>query len=102
MPHNNLKSLFDFVCQEISDSTFYFNRKSKEELDKHLRSIEKADLVSTWSQISQKSLDIQVLAKSHESEFNKHENRHEYQEFKEIKEGEYHEDVISSRRNNFL
>ncbi len=29
VPHNNLKALFDFVCREISQSTFYFTRKAK-------------------------------------------------------------------------
>ena len=58
--------MFNFVCQEIEEANFYFNRKSKEELDKHLKSIQKEDLIATWNQISQRSLEIQVLAKNHE------------------------------------
>jgi hypothetical protein len=66
VPHNNLWGMFNFVCQEIEEANFYFDRKSKEELDKHLRSIQKQDLIEIWNKISQRALEIQVLAKNHE------------------------------------
>ena len=102
VPHNNLWGLFSFVCQEIEEANFYFNRKSKDELDKHLKSVEKGDLISTWNEISQKSFEIQVLAKNHEEEFNKVGNKAEYATFSKIKEGAFYNDIISERERNFL
>ena len=65
-------------------------------------SIEKGDLISTWNEISQKSFEIQVLAKNHEEEFNNLGNKAEYVTFRKIKEGSFHNDIISEREKNYL
>ena len=67
-----------------------------------MKSIEKGDLISTWNEISQKSFEIQVLAKNHEEEFNKVGNKAEYATFSKIKEGAFYNDIISERERNFL
>jgi hypothetical protein len=42
------------------------------------------------------------LAKNHEEEFKKLNNQNEYSTFGKIKEGEYFNDVVTQRKNDFV
>jgi hypothetical protein len=68
-PHNNLKKLFDFVSTEVNNRTFYFNRKEKDEVDKHLDSISVDDLIKVAETLLKTSVQFLVTCKGHQEEY---------------------------------
>lgn len=65
-PHNNLKKLFDFVSTEVNNRTFYFNRKEKEEVNKHLDAISVDDLIKVAEILLKTSVQFLVTCKGHQ------------------------------------
>jgi hypothetical protein len=61
-----LKDFFNFICKEVEEKTFVFDRKDRNKLEGYLNQIKREDVINLLKECTKKALEVWVVAKPHE------------------------------------